>query len=124
MFPAGFRGFVDPRIKSGGDEMDNVERFIMIGSCASHLRDPGPRRRQTITAAGRDQTGRAGAAQRPATVMPSILSVGASMPKRNSRSLAGVRCANMSLRLPATVSSLTGKASAPCSIQNPEAPRL
>lgn len=44
----------------------------------------------------------------PATVMPSIRMVGASMPVLNSRSLATVRRWNMSLRLPATVTSLTG----------------
>ncbi len=49
-----------------------------------------------------------GAAQAPATVMPSTRMVGASVPKRNSRSSAGVRFMNMSCSLLATVTSLTG----------------
>ena len=60
----------------------------------------------------------------PATVKSSMRIVGESTPLRNSRSLAATRRWNMSLRLPATVISLTGKAIAPFSIQNPEAPRL
>ena len=60
----------------------------------------------------------------PATVMSSTRTVGASTPWRNSRSFAGARLANMSLRLPATVSSFTGQTISPLSIQKPAAPRL
>ncbi len=60
----------------------------------------------------------------PATVKSSMRRVGESAPVRNSRSLAATSRANMSLRLPATVISLTGKAIAPFSIQKPAAPRL
>src|SRR5207302_5673599 len=62
--------------------------------------------------------------QAPATVKSSIRKVGESAPVRNSRSLAAVMRANISLRLPATVISLTGWAIWPFSIQNPAAPRL
>ena len=63
-------------------------------------------------------------AQRPATVMPSIRTVGASQLPRMSRSSAGRRRASMSRRLPAMVTSLTGHFTSPPSIQKPAAPRL
>jgi PmbA protein len=50
--------------------------------------------------------------------------VGTSTARRNSRSLAGVSSANISLRLPAIVISATGSASSPSRIAKPEAPRL
>src|SRR5690606_10360786 len=62
--------------------------------------------------------------QAPATVMPSIRTVRASFPVLNSRSSAAASLRYMSCRFPATVTSLTGKASSPLTIQNPAAPRL
>ncbi len=62
--------------------------------------------------------------QAPASVMPSTRTVGESVPLRNTRSLAGCIRANICTRLPATVISDTGSASAPSRIMNPEAPRL
>ena len=63
----------------------------------------GPRRRdQKIEIGGQDRH------QAPAMVRPSMRRVGALAPKRNSRSLAGVRFWNISFRLPAMVISLTG----------------
>lgn len=66
----------------------------------------------------------AAAAQAPAMVSPSTRTVGASVPRRNCRSSAGVRWRNMSFRLPAMVISLTGSARAPSRIMKPAAPRL
>jgi len=62
--------------------------------------------------------------QAPATVRSQTRRVGESAPALNSRSLAATSRAKMSLRLPATVISLTGKAISPLSIQKPAAPRL
>ena len=64
------------------------------------------------------------AAYSPATVIPSIRSVGALIARCRSRSLAGCIARNMSIRLPAMVCSATGPAISPCSIRKPEAPRL
>ena len=47
-------------------------------------------------------------AHAPATVIPSMRAVGESVPARKTKSSAGVSIWNMSLRLPAMVSSLTG----------------
>ena len=44
----------------------------------------------------------------PAIVIPSMRKVGASVPVLKMRSFAGVRCRNISFRLLAMVSSLTG----------------
>src|SRR5579864_2199850 len=74
--------------------------------------------------AGSHEIGSSEGPHAPATVRPSTRKVGASIPVLNSRSLAAVRWRYMSLRLPAMVISLTGKASSPFSIQNPAAPRL
>jgi hypothetical protein len=60
----------------------------------------------------------------PANVMPSIRTVGESVPRRKVRSLAGVRLANICIRLPAMVISATGSARAPSRIMKPAAPRL
>src|SRR5262249_51191008 len=60
----------------------------------------------------------------PATVMPSMRSVGAAMEPRKSSSLAiSEMFWSMSRRLPATVISSTGKASSPFRIHRPVAPR-
>jgi plasmid stability protein len=63
-------------------------------------------------------------AQAPATVSPSTRTVGASVPRLNTRSSAGVRFSSMSRRFPATVISLTGSARAPSRMMKPAAPRL
>ena len=65
-----------------------------------------------------------GLVQDPAIVRLSTRTVGASVPRRNTRSLAGVRCENISNRLPAMVISATGSASLPSRMTNPAAPRL
>ena len=57
------------------------------------------------------QYGGAGRLRRQPVVIPSTRTVGASVPRRKRRSLAGVRWANMSSRLPAMVISATGSAS-------------
>src|SRR6185312_3371080 len=57
----------------------------------------------------------------PAIVSPSTRTVGASVPRRNRRSLAGVMLGNISLRFPAIVISATGSAIAPSRIMNPAA---
>src|SRR3954454_6513230 len=62
--------------------------------------------------------------QAPAIVISSTLTVGESVPRRNTRSLAGVRLAYISGKVPAMVISATGSASAPSRIMNPAAPRL
>ncbi len=62
--------------------------------------------------------------QAPAIVIASILMVGESVPRRNTRSFAGVRLANISVRCPAIVISATGSANSPSRIRNPAAPRL
>jgi len=62
--------------------------------------------------------------QAPASVSPSIRSVGQSVPRRKTRSLAAVRFRNICFRLPATVISLTASASTPSRIMKPAAPRL
>ena len=62
--------------------------------------------------------------QPPAIVIPSTRTVGASVPRRSRKSLAGVMCKNISPRLPAMVISATGSANAPSRIINPAAPPL
>ena len=63
-------------------------------------------------------------AQVPAMVNPSTRQVGAFVDDLKMRSLAGSSVMNMSFKFPAMVISLTGNASCPFSIQNPDAPRL
>ena len=86
------------------------------GRCSS---GPRPGRRSAPASSRTSAT-----AQAPAMVSPSTRRVGASVPRRNCRSSAGVRWRNMSFRLPATVISLTGSARAPLRIMKPAAPRL
>ena len=63
-------------------------------------------------------------AQVPAMVNPSTRQEGAFVEDLKIKSLAGSIVMNMSRKFPAMVISLTGKASCPCSIQKPDAPRL
>lgn len=60
----------------------------------------------------------------PAMLRASVRNVGASVPKRKSRSLANVMDAKISRRLPAKVNSAADSAILPSRIINPEAPRL
>src|SRR5688572_29795727 len=60
----------------------------------------------------------------PASVIPSTRIVGASEPRRNTRSFATAMSRNICFRLPAMVISLAGSASAPLRIMKPAAPRL
>ena len=66
----------------------------------------------------------AAVAEAAPTVISGISTVGASIPRRNSRSLAGSRVANMSMRFDATVISDTGSAISPPRTMKPTAPRL
>ena len=61
--------------------------------------------------------------QAPASVIPSTRMVGASVPRRNSRSFAARMAKNISVSLPAMVISPTGSASLPSRIMKPAAPR-
>src|SRR5204863_5801187 len=61
-------------------------------------------------------------AHRPAMARPSTISDGEFEALRSSRSAPGIRRPKMSIRLPATVISLTGKAMAPFSNQKPDTP--
>jgi len=60
----------------------------------------------------------------PATVIPSIRTVGALVDWRNTRSFAGTSARNIASRCPAIVASDTGSANAPSRIMKPPAPRL
>ena len=94
---------------------EGVDREIDVADrMARHLL-PGPV--IGAAAAGGDPAGLLGDAgdrpQAPATVIPSIRSVGTLTARRCSRSSAGDSARNMSIRLPAMVISATGAASAP-----------
>ncbi len=60
----------------------------------------------------------------PAVFRASVRNVGASVPKRNTRSSANVMEAKISSRFPARVKPATGSAICPSRIIKPEAPRL
>ncbi len=106
-----------PRLGQGAAQI-GIDFQIGFGDGTAALLAPAlaafletPPRNLTAGAAGGFQKVEivgSGQGQAPAMVIPSIRTVGALVPWRNSRSLAGVSLANISIRLPAMVTSETG----------------